>query len=131
LYFVPNDIVVSTQNDIARAFVMRIAPKWEARESSYTLYCWAWNFHGDCYKRRSYELRVGPFENDFMALKDLTVYPILHVTQQTRDNLKSRGETAARLTVPLIASYTGPDFDNEESFVSFAMVLFSGGFANT
>ncbi|KAL8711945.1 MAG: hypothetical protein Q9220_003641 [cf. Caloplaca sp. 1 TL-2023] len=78
--------------------------------------CWSWQHSGKGMVRRTNHLVVGPISTATVTIQSLSIYPLSFASEQTKQNLKSRGTKYWSYRRSCHVSYTGWNTTHDEFY---------------
>ncbi|RDW73420.1 hypothetical protein BP6252_07327 [Coleophoma cylindrospora] len=135
LLFCPNELLISKENDIYIAAVLRDWPATDLpivpsasslpTEGQNNLNCWTWgppNSSG--MGRRLQILKVERvIRDDKVKITDLLTYPSRFASKKVLDSIKNRGQAFWNLRFPKLVSYSGWDFQLEQNHINTRFMI--------
>ena len=115
LLFCPNDIIISQQNGLPIACILR---EWPVGQGTISLECWHWGFDGNCLHRRPITISIRRPPDAKIKIRQLEAYPIKFAAQAEIDRLLARGRKWWGLRYQILVSYRGWDYETQKFYVS-------------
>ncbi|KAH6615868.1 hypothetical protein B0J18DRAFT_451867 [Chaetomium sp. MPI-SDFR-AT-0129] len=113
LLFCPNEVIVTKENEIPTAFVLK---SWPTRGNTIDLECWNWAYDGHCVRRNSSQLTINKPTDAMVNIRDLNVYPLRFATEDEVNFLESRGRKFWSLRFQSFVAYDGWDWKTENYY---------------
>jgi len=124
LLFCPNEIVVTSQNGVPAAYVLR---GWPTKGNIVGLECWSWGYDGHCLRRKRRQLAINRPIQPMVNVRDLEVYPLRFATEDEVSYLESRGRKFWSLCHQSFVAYDGWDLNTEHYYVRRAAAFHDTG----
>jgi hypothetical protein len=91
MLFQPGDVVITTQNDQHRAYVVTSCRL--MNQTTLSLECWFWGYDGNFFREHNITVIKWPSKSNLAAITELLLYPIRFATAGIESKLRERGHT--------------------------------------
>lgn len=115
MLFCPNDVVLSKQEGVLRAFVITSQP---LGSTTLKLECWYWGYDGQRLRRKFCSLALTRALKATVNIRDLEIYPLRYATDEEKNYLLQRGQKFWNLKHQTLSTYNGWDLNTDNFYVS-------------